>query len=142
VLDFCCINAPNCIAQQRWGNVAVGGSQRSKRDQVTDEAGLSEAGGEARASRSARPRAGAGNGKGRERRHDAPRWRQIEIMRERKALQEMLDDFGDHDISIDEEIFGFGVNQDVYFRSVAEDDEVVEDVLDDDDFPEDDFEED
>ena len=36
----------------------------------------------------------------RERRHDAPRWRQIEIMRERQALQDMLDDFGDHDIDL------------------------------------------
>lgn len=120
----------------------MGGSQHNKRDPVTDDAGVSDSGGEAPPSGAGKKRASAGATKGRERRHEVPRWRQIEIMRERKALQELLDDFGDHDIAFEDEIFGFGADQEVYFRSAAEEDDDVEAALDDDDFPEDEFEDD
>lgn len=120
----------------------MGGSQRNKRDPVTDDAGLSGSGEERRAAPAGKSRSASGASKSRERRHEVPRWRQIEIMRERKALQELLDDFGDHDFALEDEIFGFGANQDVYFRSAAEEDDEVAPPLDEDDFPDDEFEED
>lgn len=70
-----------------------------------------------------------------------PRWRQIEIMQERRALRDMLDDFGDEDVEIDDEIFGFEKEHEDYFRGATDEDDEPE-GLEDDDFIDDDFEED
>lgn len=51
-----------------------------------------------------------------------PRWRQIEILKERRALREQLDDF-DNELDLDEEVFGFDAETDRYFRGSGEEDE-------------------
>jgi len=74
-------------------------------------------------------------------RHGIPRWRKIEIMRERAQLREALggvdlfDDFDD----FEEEVFGSEEEYDVFYRHSDEDEE-VEVELEDDEFEEDEFE--
>lgn len=65
-----------------------------------------------------------------------PRWRQIEIMREKRELRQLLAEIGDEDIDIDEEIFGAEEGSDEYIELI--DDEPEED---DDDSDEVEFEE-
>ena len=38
--------------------------------------------------------------------HESPRWRRIEIMREKAQLREALGEFGDEQDDIEEEVFG------------------------------------
>jgi len=52
-----------------------------------------------------------------------PRWRQIEIMREKRELRQMLAEIGDEDIDIDEEIFGVDENPDEIITLLDDDPE-------------------
>lgn len=74
-------------------------------------------------------------------RHGIPRWRQIEIMRERAQLREALgglDLFDDMD-DYESEVFGSDEeNEILYDHSDDPEEEVIE--IDDDDFEDDDFE--
>ena len=71
---------------------------------------------------------GAGEMKGKDNHAGVPRWRQIEIMRERQALKAMLDDFGDEELQLDEDIFGSERERQVYYRSL-DDQEVEEEEI-------------
>ncbi len=70
-----------------------------------------------------------------------PRWRQIEIMRERQALRDMLDDFGGDEFDLDEEVFGVDGQDMTWFKAISEEEDEPE-VLEDDDFVDEEFEED
>jgi len=69
-----------------------------------------------------------------------PRWRQIEIMRERRALKELLDDIDADDLEYEEEVFGSEEEREAYYRAVGEeleeDEEEPLDLEDEDDFEE------
>lgn len=67
--------------------------------------------------------------------HGIPRWRQIEIMKERRELREMLDDIDIEDPDWDAEIFGSEQERMAYYKAAGEADEEEEDELppDDDD---------
>lgn len=68
-----------------------------------------------------------------------PRWRQIEIMRERRALKALLDDFGDDDLELDDDIFGSEAEREAYYRAVSEaedEEEEFEVEIEEDDFEE------
>jgi len=77
---------------------------------------------------------GGGNGNG------VPRWRQIEIMRERRALKALLDDFGDDDLlDLEDDVFGSPEEREAYYRAVgeeAEEEEEFEVEIEEDDFEE------
>ncbi|KAA9132458.1 hypothetical protein F3N42_04300 [Marinihelvus fidelis] len=72
-----------------------------------------------------------------------PRWRQIEIMRERQALRDMLDDFGgdDFDFDFDGEVFGAEEDEELYVPPVTGD-ELSSGELEDDDYVDEEFDED
>jgi len=74
---------------------------------------------------SARPPGRPGSQERVEGRGGVPRWRQIEILKERRALRELLDDF-EEDFDLDEEVFGFDEDDDTYFRSSDEGEEDTE----------------
>jgi hypothetical protein len=69
-----------------------------------------------------------------------PRWRQIEIMRERRALKALLDDFGDDDLmDLENDVFGSEEEREAYYRSVGvleEEEEDFEVEIEEDDFEE------
>ena len=70
---------------------------------------------------SARASFGAhGERKGKSANDGVPRWRQIEIMRERRALKALLDDFGDDELEIEDDIFGSKAEREAYYRAVSE----------------------
>jgi hypothetical protein len=69
--------------------------------------------------------------------HETPRWRKIEILRERRALRDLLDDLGDDDVELDDEIFGFSEDEDAYFRVASDEDDAPGDDLDDGEFDDD-----
>jgi hypothetical protein len=56
-----------------------------------------------------------------------PRWRQIEILNERRALQEALDDFGDLDVELGEDVFGNAAGDASWFRSADDAEEETDD---------------
>lgn len=62
-----------------------------------------------------------------------PRWRQIEIMRERRELREMLDDIDIEDPDWDAEIFGSEQERMAYYTAAGEADEEEEEELPQDD---------
>jgi hypothetical protein len=70
---------------------------------------------------------GASNGAGAAT-HAVPRWRQIEILRERRALQEALDEFGDLDVELSDDIFGGGPEDPAWFRVPGEADDESDDA--------------
>jgi len=71
--------------------------------------------------------------------HDVPRWRQIEIMRERAELRKALDDIDFEEDDYEEEVFGSEEeNESLYFHGDAPPEEEVE--LDEDDLESDEFE--
>lgn len=69
-----------------------------------------------------------------------PRWRQIEIMRERRALKALLDDFGDDDLmDLEDDVFGSPEEREAYYRAVGEAEEEEEEFeveIEEDDFEE------
>ena len=66
--------------------------------------------------------------------HKIPRWRQIEIMKERRELREMLDDIDIEDPDWDEEIFGSEAERQAYYQAAGVlEEEEEDDFVDDDD---------
>jgi hypothetical protein len=95
---------------------------------------------------SARASYGSGGDKKSKPDHEGvPRWRQIEIMRERRALKALLDDFGDDDLELDDDIFGSDAEREAYYRAVSEageeEEEFEVEIEEEDDFEEDSEEE-
>jgi hypothetical protein len=76
-------------------------------------------------------------------RHGIPRWRKIEIMRERAQLREALGgvDLFDEFDDFEEEVFGSDEEYEVLYRHSDDDEEDEEIEFEDDDFEDDDFEE-
>lgn len=115
----------------------VTGSQQDTRKLVREESAAVDNVRRGRERGQSRKREAPGGGSLRQ----TPRWRQIEIMRERQALRDMLDDFGGDDIELDDEVFGVDGQDMTWFKAISEDEEAGE-SLEDDEFVDDEFDED
>ena len=118
--------------------------KRTKKDAHQEQSDIeveSSADSKAERSKSIARRAADGQTKTEGERHGIPRWRQIEIMRERAQLREALgglDLFDDMD-DYESEVFGSEEENEILYDHSDDPEEVVIEI-DDDDFEDDDFE--
>jgi hypothetical protein len=116
-------------------------TQKERREERPDVEAEASAAGKAMRSKSIARRAEDGHVKAEGERHGIPRWRQIEIMRERAQLREALggldlyDDLDDYE----SEVFGSEEDNEVLYDHSDDPEEVVVEI-DDDDFDDENFE--
>ena len=72
--------------------------------------------------------------------HDVPRWRRIEIMREKAELHEALDDIGANTDECDEEVFGSDEEYLAFHEHSDEPEDELTDIDDEEEALDDDFE--
>lgn len=105
----------------------MSGPDKKGRDPVSDPSTLAVAAG-ARAEPVSEPSSPNGAAV---RASNVPRWRQIEIMKERRALREWLGE--DDDLDLDEDIFGDEDARKGYFQPAGAEEEEPDIDMDDDD---------